>query len=79
MTVYGDTSFSAGDGKMFHGVAATLGTATQPGLALEHGQLQSLDVTLNGGFQLAGFSLTANNLEVTYMRGSPTGATSGRG
>ncbi len=66
VTVYGDTSFSAGDGKIFKGVAASLGTAGNPGLVVQNGDLSSLDVTLNGGFQLAGFGLTANNLEVRY-------------
>jgi hypothetical protein len=66
VTVYGDLSFSAGDGRMFKGIAASLGTASSPGLVIQNGDLTSLDVTLNGGFQLAGFALTANNLEVRY-------------
>jgi hypothetical protein len=70
VSVYGDTSFSAGDGKMFKGVAASLGDARHPGLVIAKGNLDSLDVTLNGGFQLAGFGLTAKNLEVSYSRGA---------
>jgi hypothetical protein len=70
VSVYGDASFSAGDGKMFKGVAASLGDANHPGLMIVHGDLDRLDVTLNGGFQLAGFALTAQNLEVRYDHGA---------
>jgi hypothetical protein len=66
VTVSGATSFWAGDGMIFGGVAAPLGTASDPGIVVQNGSLTRLDVTLNGGFHLGGFALTANNLEVRY-------------
>jgi hypothetical protein len=64
--IYGEIAFTAGKGETLNGLDATLGTDAKPGLQIIGGKLSFMDVTLNGGFHLAGLSVAPKDLEVTY-------------
>ncbi len=44
----------------------TLGTEQAPGIVIVNGQLQSLNVTVDGGFSLFGLDMAANGLTIQY-------------
>ena len=60
--MYGGVSITSS----FLNFSTTLGTAAAPGLVLEGSTLESLDITVNGGFSLFGFQVQANGLSVQY-------------
>ena len=68
-----------GDFAMYGGVSLTssflnfstmLGTEEQPGLVIDQGSLQSLDIAVSGGFSLFGFQVEANGLAIQYSGGT---------
>jgi hypothetical protein len=46
--------------------STTLGSEQNPGIVVRNGQLQSLNITVNGDFSLFGINVTANGLTIQY-------------
>ncbi len=66
--ISGGASISLGD----NSVDVTVGTSASPGIVIQNGSLQSLDVTVDGNVTLFGVSLTADDLEIQYSNNSLT-------
>ena len=62
--LYGGVSLTSS----FLNFSTTLGTEQDPGILIEGGQLQSLDISVSGGFSLFGFQVQANGLTVQYSK-----------
>ncbi len=60
--IYGGVSLSSS----FLNFSTTLGTEHSPGLVIDGGSLQSLDISVSGGFSLFGFQVQANGLSIQY-------------
>jgi hypothetical protein len=59
----GAVTVKAGSDLSFTG---TFGSQGRPGLVIDHGVLEALDVTLSGGLSVAGLSLNTDNVEFIY-------------
>ena len=46
--------------------STTLGTEQDPGLSIVNGQLQNLNITVDGGFSLDGINISANGVMIQY-------------
>jgi hypothetical protein len=66
--IYGEAGLTVGSGSMIQSIDVTLGSATQPGLVISGGDLQSFNVTLNGAFSLGGLSISPKDLTLAYMK-----------
>jgi hypothetical protein len=67
LDVYGSASISNnGSDDTFQGISASLGSKAAPGLVLKNGDLQSLQITVNGGFTLFGADLSADGVAIGY-------------
>ncbi|WP_165244445.1 hypothetical protein [Paludisphaera soli] len=65
-------AFDGTNDRVFDGVAATLGDRAQPGLVVEEGVVEDVDVTLNGSFSLFGLNIAPRDLHVSYSRSTST-------
>lgn len=57
-----------GGKKMIDGLMVSLGRANAPGLVIKNGDLESLDISIDGTINLFGLSATPENLRVVYSR-----------
>jgi uncharacterized repeat protein (TIGR01451 family) len=62
LALFGSVSISAS----FVHFATTLGNEQNPGILVAGGQLQSLNITVDGGFSLFGIDVAANGLTIQY-------------
>jgi uncharacterized repeat protein (TIGR01451 family) len=62
LALFGSVSVSTS----FLHFATTLGNEQNPGILVAGGQLQSLDITVDGGFSLFGIDVAANGLTIQY-------------
>jgi hypothetical protein len=67
IAIYGEVAVSTS----FLHFDSTLGTADCPGIEIVGGELQNLNLTVNGGFSLFGFNVAADGLMIKYP--TPTG------
>ena len=61
---------SVGVSSSFVNFSTTLGTEQDPGLVIDGGQLENLNIAVSGGFSLFGIDVTANNLDIQYSSAS---------
>ncbi len=61
--IFGSASFTL----MGQTVSVTLGGGISPGMVISGGQLQSLEASVTGGFDLMGIHIDATNLDVAYV------------
>ena len=64
--MYGSVSIASS----FLNFSTTLGTQQSPGLVISDGKLQTLDISVTGGFSLFGFQVQANGLTIQYSSSS---------
>ncbi|WP_422930452.1 beta strand repeat-containing protein [Singulisphaera sp. PoT] len=70
-------AFDKSSGKVFDGIAATLGSKASPGLVVKGGVVQDVNVTVNGSFNLFSLTVAPEALNVKYTRSTSTVALTG--
>jgi uncharacterized repeat protein (TIGR01451 family) len=74
--LFGSLTISSGDGKL-NSITADLGDASDPGIVIQNGSLTSLNIGVDGSFQLFGLTIAPKSLTARWDSASSMLALSG--